>query len=69
MLITNKSARLPIVRCGLSFVLFSSLVFAHPHVLLSDNRASYDQGFVYVRTTTDYPFSLFPALGGADKTK
>ncbi len=60
------SKLLMIALCSL---LFSQPVFGNLPSNAPGKRAADDQLFELVKTATGFPFSMFPALGGADKTK
>ncbi len=63
---SDISKLLMIALCSL---LFSQSAFGNLSSHALGKRAAYDQLFVLVQTATGFPFSMFPALGGADKTK
>lgn len=69
MLQLKQTVRLTILRCMFLGILFAAAAHADVYLQTQRQRATYDQILAYVRTATGYPFSLFPALGGADKTK
>ena len=57
---------LAIALCALLFVYTT---FANSGLSTPGNQVTYDKLFVFVHSATGFPFSMFPALGGADKTK
>ena len=54
---------------ALCALLFVHTTFANSGLCTPGNQGTYDKLFVFVHSATGFPFSMFPALGGADKTK
>ncbi len=62
----DMALRLVLALCASLFV---HTTFANSGRYTPGNQVTYDKLFVFIHSATGFPFSMFPALGGADKTK